>query len=236
MINKSNFLLGLNASCVCLSLFMYADRVYAQSANQSTVTNSAAPNAISTTTGGSNLTYQSNNTYNNEFGFGPGIFCRTPALFISGNLNQAEADNYYFGATNPLPVSSNDNFNYGGSIGIVIPFGSSIQEYCKSVARQTAVDREVSTQLSMIRACAALIKEGIRVDPDKFPLLSSCVVNEGQPLLYIGTQGSPNPQAGLPPVSLPRPKPAQSRQTQQAPTQGSSQLNKEIKVPRLSAS
>jgi hypothetical protein len=224
----------LLAAFAVLSTTLHASHCLAQS-NNSTVTNSAAPNAISTTTGGSNLTYQTNNTYNNEFGFGPGIFCRTPALFISGNLNRGDADNYY-STSAQLPGSFNDNWNYGGNVGIVVPFGSSVQEYCKSVARQTAIDREVSTQLSMIRACAALIKEGIRVDPEKFPLLKPCVIDEGQPLLYIGTQGSPNPQAGLPPVSLPRPKPAQSRQTQQAPTQGSPQMNKEIKVPRLSAS
>jgi len=224
----------LLAAFAVLSTSLHASHCLAQ-ANNSTVTNSAAPNAISTTTGGSNLTYQTNNTYNNEFGFGPGIFCRTPALFISGNLNRGDADNYY-STSAQLPGSFNDNWNYGGNVGVVVPFGSSVQEYCKSVARQTAIDREVSTQLSMIRACAALIKEGIRVDPEKFPLLKPCVIDEGQPLLYIGTQGSPNPQAGLPPVSLPRPKPAQSRQTQQAPTQGSSQMNKEIKVPRLSAS
>jgi len=88
----------------------------------------------------------------------------------------------------------------------------------------------------MIRACAALIKEGIRVDPEKFPLLKPCVISEGQPLLYIGTQGSPNPQAGLPPVSLPRTKTAQSRHIEPTPPQGSSQMNKEIKVPRLSGS
>ena len=224
----------LLAAFAVLSTSLHGSQCHAQATN-STVTNSAAPNAISTTTGGSNLTYQTNSSYNNEFGFGPGIFCRMPALFISGNLNKGEAHNYYSSSAN-LPGSFNDNWNYGGNVGVVFPFGSSVQEYCKSVARQTAIDREVSTQLSMIRACAALIKEGIRVDPEKFPLLNPCVIDEGQPLLYIGTQGSPNPQAGLPPVSLPRPKPAQSRQTQQAPTQGSSQLNKEIKVPRLSAS
>ena len=122
-------------------------------ANNSAVTNSAAPNAISTTTGGSNLTYQTNNTYNNEFGFGPGIFCRTPALFVSGNLTRGDNDNYY-STSAELPMSFNDNWNYGGNIGVVIPFGSSIQEYCKSVARQTAMDREVSSHLSMFRACA----------------------------------------------------------------------------------
>jgi len=95
------------AAFVVLSTSLHASHCRAQ-ANNSTVTNSAAPNAISTTTGGSNLTYQTNNTYNNEFGFGPGIFCRTPALFISGNLNRGDADNYYSPSAN-LPGAFNDN-------------------------------------------------------------------------------------------------------------------------------
>jgi len=49
-----------------------ANLVKAQS-NVSSVTNSAAPSASSVTTGGTNINYQSNNTYNNEMGFGPGI-------------------------------------------------------------------------------------------------------------------------------------------------------------------
>jgi hypothetical protein len=164
------------------------------------VTNSAAPSAISTTTGGSNLTYQSNNTYNNEFGFGPGIFCRTPALFASGNLTRADADNY-FSVSASLPMSFNDNWNYGGSIGVVLPFGSSIQEYCKTVARQTAIDREISTQLSMIRTCAALVKEGIVVDPVKFPLLKPCLISKGEPPLYVGTAPIPNMVPNTAPLS-----------------------------------
>ena len=222
----------LFAAFAVLSTSLHASHCFAQ-ANNSTVTNSAAPNAISTTTGGSNLTYQTNNTYNNEFGFGPGIFCRTPALFISGNLNRGDADNYY-STSAELPMSFNDNWNYGGNIGVVFPFGSSVQEYCKSVARQTAIDREVSTQLSMIRACAALIKEGIRVDPEKFPLLKPCVISEGDPLLYIGTQGKPNPQAGLPPVSLPRPARAPSVRAESNPITRPASNNKEVKVPKLS--
>jgi hypothetical protein len=223
----------LLAAFAILSTSLHASHCHAQ-ANNSTVTNSAAPNAISTTTGGSNLTYQTNNTYNNEFGFGPGIFCRTPALFIGGNLNRGDADNYYSTSAN-LPRSFNDNWNYGGNIGVVIPFGSSVQEYCKSVARQTAIDREVSTQLSMIRACAALIREGIRVDPEKFPLLKPCVINEGQPTLYIGTPGNPNPQAGLPPVSIPRPTiTSSSRPAQPNPTTAPSSRNNEVKLPKLS--
>ena len=56
-----------------------------QTNNQSSLTNQAAPSASSVTTGGTNINYQTNNTYQNEVGFGPGIFCRTPTLYVGGN-------------------------------------------------------------------------------------------------------------------------------------------------------
>jgi hypothetical protein len=37
----------------------------------------------------------------------------------------------------------------------------------------------------MIRACAALDKEGILVDPEKFPTLSKCVIRKGEPPLTV---------------------------------------------------
>jgi hypothetical protein len=53
------------------------------------------------------------------------------------------------------------------------------------LADQIAKDREISSDLSMIRACAALDSEGIIVDPNKFPTLTRCVVNPGQPPLTV---------------------------------------------------
>ena len=37
----------------------------------------------------------------------------------------------------------------------------------------------------MIRACAALDKEGILVDAAKFPTLSKCVIRKGEPPLTV---------------------------------------------------
>ena len=155
---------------------------FAQS-NASSVTNTASPNAMSNTTGGSNLTYQTNNSYQNEAGFGPGFFCRTPALFVSGNFQRGDADNYFSDSANQ-PMSFNDNNSYGGQIGIVLPFGSPVLEYCKTVARQISKDKEISTQLSLIRACAALVKEKIAIDPKKFPLLAPCITKPGDIQVY----------------------------------------------------
>ena len=165
------------AFCIDLSRESFAQ------SNASNLTNTASPNAISNTTGGSNLTYQTNNSYQNEAGFGPGFFCRTPALFVSGNFQRGDGDNYFSEAANQS-MSFSDNNSYGGQIGIVLPFGSPVLEYCKTVARQVSKDKEISTQLSLIRACAALVKEKIAIDPKKFPLLAPCITKPGDIQVY----------------------------------------------------
>jgi hypothetical protein len=172
--------------------------------SNSAVTNSAAPAATSVTTGGSNLTYQTNNTYQNEFGFAPGVFCRTPAIFAGGNLNRGDTDNYSSDIASAR--SYNDNWNYGGQVGLVVPFGSPVLEYCNKVARQHALDKEISTQLSLIRACASLARDGIVVDPSKYPLLKTCVIKQGDlPLLAPVPQTVKAASTAPAPTIVPRP-------------------------------
>ena len=151
--------------------------------NSSTVTNSTSPSASSTTTGGTSINYQTNSSFTNDIGFGPGYVCRTPSLVVNGSVASADSENWA-----SLGNSGTMGENLTGSIGLVIPFGSSVMDYCETVAKQTAKDKEISTQLSMIRACASLEKEGIIVDPVKFPLLSDCVVNLGEPDLSLSTK------------------------------------------------
>ena len=124
------------------------------------------------TTGGTNINYQTNNAYQNEVGFGPGIFCRTPTLFIGGNYGQNQLN-----AFDAVTESGNAANNYSFNMGLVVPFGSSALEACKRIAAVTVQDREISTQLSMIRACAQLQREGIRVDPEQYPLLEKCAIS-----------------------------------------------------------
>jgi hypothetical protein len=161
-----------------------------QTNNSSSLTNSAAPSASSVTTGGTNINYQTNNAYQNEVGFGPGIFCRTPTLFVGGNFGQNELN-----AFDAVTESGNNANNYSVNAGLVVPFGSAALESCKRLAAITVQDREISTQLSMIRACAQLQREGIRVDPDQYPLLEKCSVSViGSTLVQPtkGINGAPN--------------------------------------------
>ncbi len=157
---------------VSLAVFSTLPGLAQQTNNSSTLTNSAAPSASSVTTGGTNINYQTNNAYQNEVGFGPGVFCRTPTLFVGGNYGKNELD-----AFDAVTDSGNRANNWSGNVGLVVPFGSSALEACKRLAAITVEDRQISTQLSMIRACASLEREGIRVDPEQFPLLEKCSVS-----------------------------------------------------------
>ena len=140
-----------------------------QTNNSSALTNQAAPSASAVTTGGTNINYQTNNTYSNEVGFGPGVFCRTPTIYVGGNAGQNNLD-----AFDAVTESGNVSKNWQVNAGMVYPFGSSAIEDCKTLARTVARDREISTQLSMIKACADLENKGIVVNPEVYPLLEAC--------------------------------------------------------------
>ena len=147
------------------------------------VSNNANPSAaVSTnTTGGTNINYQTNNQWSNEMGFGPGIFCRTPTFYVGAGTGQ--------NVGNTMDTLDNGSYqytqNYNANIGVLLPFGSTVQRDCKRVAEQIANDRVISSDLSMIRACASLDTEGIIVDPSKFPSLSRCMIAPGQPPLTV---------------------------------------------------
>ena len=144
--------------------------------NNTTVNNSAAPAASSVTTGGTNINYQTNTAFNNDLGFGPGIICRTPSLYMMTNAGKVRTDNF-----DEFTFNGSRNKSFNGTIGLTIPFGSSAIEDCKTMARQLAKDRVISTQLSLIKTCVSLAKDGIVVDPVKFPALKKCVIDEGEP-------------------------------------------------------
>ena len=166
----------------------FQSHVYAQQTNNaSNLTNQAAPSASAVTTGGTNINYQTNNTYQNEVGFGPGVFCRTPTLYIGGNAGNNKLDAY-----DAVTESGNVAKNYAVNAGIVYPFGSSAIEACKTLAKTISRDREISTQLSMIKACADLETKGIHVDPEIFPLLKPCINTVLKKNISKLNTGSPN--------------------------------------------
>lgn len=153
---------------VLLLGFISIDKTIAQT-NESSVTNSAAPSASSVTTGGTNINYQTNNAYNNEMGFGGGVFCRTPTLYFGGNAGKSDLDSF-----DGVTKSGNVTDNFSLNAGILFPFGSSVQDDCKKLASTITLDRMISSELSMLKACNELYQKNIPVDPDLFPLLKKC--------------------------------------------------------------
>ena len=122
--------------------------VKAQSTNnQSSLTNQAAPSASSVTTGGTNINYQTNNTYQNEVGFGPGIFCRTPTIFVGGNVGGNDLN-----VSDALGASTNNANNYQVNAGIVMPFGSRAIETCKNFVGESipVINKERNTLVGII--------------------------------------------------------------------------------------
>ena len=144
--------------------------VRAQDANANTsVNNSAAPAAVvnQRTGGGVNLNQQYNNQWDNHNGFAPGVFCRTPTVYFGGGSSQANVwgEQFYGSSTN----------NHGVSAGVLVPFGSSVLDDCKRLAKALSNRQEISNQVSLAKACAELEKLGVEVDAKKFPALEVCI-------------------------------------------------------------
>ena len=123
---RQNHLVPLATVLVTAASFLPSAALAQQTNNASNLTNQAAPSASAVTTGGTNINYQTNNTYQNEVGFGPGVFCRTPTLYVGGNMGRNELDAY-----DQVTESGNTAKNYALNAGVVYPFGSSAIEACK---------------------------------------------------------------------------------------------------------
>lgn len=175
-------------------------------AQNATVTNNAAPNAnVSTnTSGGTNINQQLNNVYDTSYGFGPGIICRTPQLLINGTYGGSNSN------LNVFPTASGNAqyaSSYSASLGVAIPLGSTVIADCERYAAQIAEDRMISSELSLIRACAQLERDGLKINPAKYPLLSKCLdpVAATRPIAPQAVPVRPN----QPIQNSPQPQPAQ---------------------------
>jgi len=141
---------------------------FAQSNTSSSVQNSSSPTAVVNqhTGGGVNLNQQYNNQWDNHNGFAPGVYCRTPTFYLgAGNGNATSWGPQASIGTNLTQVSA----------GVLVPFGSSVLADCAKMAAALTQRAEVANQVALVRACEALKKDGVKIDPSKFPALSKCV-------------------------------------------------------------
>lgn len=186
---------------ICTQLLLANLPAFAQNA---TVTNNAAPNAnVSTnTSGGTNINQQLNNVFDTSYGFGPGIICRTPQIVMNGTYGGTNSN------LNTFPTTSGNSQNaasYSGGISIAIPFGSSVIRDCERYAGQIAEDREISSELSLIRACNQIKADKLTINPEKYPRLAKCLdpVATSQPTTSVNTQQSSTPSATTSPPQIP---------------------------------
>ena len=133
-------------------------------AAQNTQTNSGSVNLAPM--GGSNANYQINSVSNSQYGFAPGITCPTPELAFGA----------FGGQTNGWGNSgfNNSGNNVGGTIMFTMPIGGDTGKYCKQLAQQIALQRELDTDLNMIKQCAVIARENIQVDLEAFPNFERC--------------------------------------------------------------
>lgn len=115
--------------------------------------------------------YGNNNTFNgmnwnNDNGFGTGVYCRTPSFFLGGSANPVT------GAYGETTGHLND---YNVSAGVMVPFGSRSLEDCKNLAAEITRQRKIDGELSTLRACAEVKRLGIVPDVKKYPNLAACV-------------------------------------------------------------
>lgn len=115
--------------------------------------------------GGTNSNYQINNAYDTTYGFGPGIYCRTPSFTVGVYGNGSSAGSYEYDS-------------YGNNFGVVagfnIPIGGNIGKACEDLSAEIAKQRQLDTGINFIKQCAFLKKEGIVFDPEKFPMFRDC--------------------------------------------------------------
>ena len=135
---------------------------------QSAVQNNTSPTAVvnQQTGGGVNLNQQYNNQWDNHNGFAPGVYCRTPTFYLGtgyGDANSEAGGNT--ASTNLTQISA----------GVLIPFGSSVLADCARMAKALTERATVANEVALVRVCYGLKKDGIVIDPVKFPSLAKCV-------------------------------------------------------------
>ena len=176
-------------------LFSLPKSVWGQSSSSVTNSNQPTANVSTNANGGTQINQQMNNVFDTTFGFGPGIICKTPQLLFNAATG---ANNTYLDVLSSDSGNSQNSLNLTGSISFAMPLGSSVIQDCQKFAAQIANDRVLSSELSLIRACAQLEKEKLVIDPIKYPNLAKCIPankNISSSSLPVSTSNAPLPRA-----------------------------------------
>lgn len=131
--------------------------------NQAVNSQTASGTVYQSPLGGVNNNYQINNGQDTSLGFGPGIYCRGPNLWVSGFGGGSDFGHY------------NSN-SYGGAVTITLPLGNAADQACKENVQEIARQRKLDTAFTLVKKCAEYLQPGIRVDYTRpqFALLRDC--------------------------------------------------------------
>jgi hypothetical protein len=162
--------------------------------NQAVNSQTAAGSVYQSPLGGVNNNYQINNGQDTSLGFGPGIFCRGPNLWVSG-----------FGAGAGLGNYTSNSF--GGAVTLSIPLGNAVDMACRENVQEIARQRRLDTAFILAKKCAEFAQSGLRVDYSlpSFAQLKDCEGITPLPQREMAAQAPPIPVP--PPIPAPTPAP-----------------------------
>jgi hypothetical protein len=165
--------------------------VSAVAPNQAVNSQTAAGSVYQSPLGGVNNNYQINNGQDTSLGFGPGIFCRGPNLWVSG-----------FGAGAGLGDYNSNSF--GGAVTLSIPLGNAADMACRENVQEIARQRRLDTAFTLAKKCAEFAQSGIRVDYSlpRFAQLKDCEGITAVPRQETAVQPQP---IAFPPAAEPIP-------------------------------
>lgn len=133
--------------------------------NQAVNNQSASGSVNQSPVGGINNNTQINNSQSTDYGFAPGIFCRSPSFSLGAYGGSSNNDGYY---------SSLNSASYGAVVALNIPLPTETDSLCRALAREIVLQRQLDTSLNIVKQCALLSKEGIIFDPQVFPEFERC--------------------------------------------------------------
>lgn len=132
----------------------------------------------------SNQGVNNNNAFSSTYSFGPGISCPTPSFAVS--TTTAGGDGWGGGY-------SSGSSSYGASVSYIHPIGGDVGAACKELVQGITRQRQLDTDVNMIKVCANLAQSGITVDVKEFPEFAVCsaVVANGRTAVTTGAVFSP---------------------------------------------
>ena len=142
----------------------FADQI-SQSSNNGVNNQSNSGTVIQNPSGGSQTNINQNNAFSSTYSFGPGISCPTPSL--AANLNYGGGDAWGGGY-------SSGSGSYGASLSYIHPLGGSIGDACKGLVTEITRQRQLDTDVNLIKVCADMAANGIKIDLKDFPEFKVC--------------------------------------------------------------